>query len=81
MPGARLNCGVAGSLKPDLACATWEADMLGGTVAASQRLVDRLTDEGYVGMLVRSFAIGAGEDDVTGVVAFGGQLPDSCGSR
>ena len=53
-----------GVAEADLACATWEADMLGGAGAASQRLADRLTDEGYVGMLVRSFAIGAGEDDV-----------------
>ena len=38
--------------------------MLGGAVAASERLADRLTDEGYAGMLVRSFAFAAGEDDV-----------------
>ena len=38
--------------------------MLGGAVAALQRLADRLTDEGYVGMLARSFAFAAGEDDM-----------------
>ena len=42
--------------------------MLGGAVAASERLADRLTDEGYVGMLVRSFAFGAGEDDMKPVL-------------
>ena len=38
--------------------------MLGGAVAASERLADRLTDEGHVGMLVRSFAFGADEEDM-----------------
>ena len=60
-PSQLRGLGVA---EADLASATWEADMLGGAVAALQRLADRLTDEGYVGMLVRSFAFGAGEDDV-----------------
>ena len=53
-----------GVAEADLACATWEADMLGGVVAASQRLADRLADEGYVGMLVGSFAFRASEDDM-----------------
>ena len=65
-----------GVAEADLACATWEADMLGGAGAASQRLADRLTDEGYVGMLVRSFAFGAGEDDVNLVLwRWGGSYP------
>ena len=48
----------------DLSCPTWQADMLNGHVAASQRLVERLVEASYVGMLVRSFAVGATEDDV-----------------
>ncbi len=54
----------SGFSETDLACPTWEADMLGGRVAASQRLAQRLVDAGHVGMLVRSFAIDASEDDV-----------------
>ena len=54
----------SGFHEADLACPTWEADMLDGRVAASQRLAARLVDAGHVGMLVRSFAIDASEDDV-----------------
>ena len=53
-----------GATEADLACPTWEADMLEGSVAASQRLADRLIAQGYLGMLVRSFAAGAGETDL-----------------
>ena len=53
-----------GFREADLACPTWHADMLNGHVAASQRLAERLVEAGHVGMLVRSFAIGASEDDV-----------------
>ena len=38
--------------------------MLAGAVPASQALADRLIAAGYVGMRVRSFAVGAGADDV-----------------
>ena len=48
----------------DVACPTWEADMLGGAVAASQVLAERLVAAGYVGMRVRSFAPGAGGEDM-----------------
>ena len=51
-------------LEADLACSTWEADMLERGIAASQRLAERLVAAGYVGMLVRSFAIGAGKEDL-----------------
>lgn len=54
----------AGVVEADLACPTWEADMLDGSVAASQRLADRLIDAGYVGMRVRSFATGAAREDL-----------------
>ena len=53
-----------GVREADLACPTWEADMLEGRVAASQRLAGLLAETGYVGMLVRSFAVGATEDDL-----------------
>ena len=48
----------------DLACPAWEADMLVGAVPASQALADRLIAAGHVGMRVRSFARGAGADDL-----------------
>ena len=54
----------SGVLESDLACPTWEADMLGRGVAASQRLAERLVAAGYVGMLVRSFAVGASAEDL-----------------
>lgn len=53
-----------GAAEADLACPTWEADMLEGSVAASQHLADRLIAQGYLGMLVRSFGTGAGERDL-----------------
>ena len=53
-----------GVADPDLACPTWEADMLAGRIPASQALADRLTAAGFAGMRVRSFAAGAGPDDL-----------------
>ena len=47
----------------DLACPTWEAEMLAGNIPASHALADCLIAAGYVGMLVRSFAIGTGTQD------------------
>lgn len=60
-PAQRREAGVA---EGDLACPTWEADMLSGGVPASQALADRLIAAGYVGMRVRSFAAGTGSDDL-----------------
>lgn len=48
----------------ELACPAWEAEMLEGRVSASQRLADRLIEAGYVGMLVRSFAVGTSIDEL-----------------
>ena len=48
----------------DLSCPTWEADMLAGGMPASQALGDRLIAAGYAAMRVRSFAAGAGPDDL-----------------
>lgn len=48
---------------PDLACPNWERETRQGGVPASQALADRLIVAGYAGMLVRSFAHGAGPAD------------------
>ena len=48
----------------DLACPTWESEMLSGELPASQALADRLIAEGYSGMRVRSFAVGTGAEDL-----------------
>lgn len=47
----------------DLACPGWNQEMLEGKVPASQRLAERLRADGFVAMLVRSFARGAGDGD------------------
>ena len=47
----------------DLACPVWEAEMLAGAIPASHSLADTLVAAGYTGMLVQSFAIGAGAGD------------------
>lgn len=47
----------------DLACPGWNREMLEGKVPASQSLAERLRAYGFVGMLVRSFARGAGSGD------------------
>ena len=60
----------------DLACPAWEADMLAGTVPASQALADRLIAAGYAGLRVRSFAGGAGAGDINLVMwRWGTDLP------
>ena len=52
----------------DLACPTWEAEMLADEVPASQALADRLIAAGYAGIRVRSFAPGAGTGDLNVVM-------------
>lgn len=47
----------------ELRCETWESEMLEGRVPPSQALADRLIAAGHVGMLVPSFARGAGLND------------------
>ena len=60
----------------DLACPAWEADMLAGRNPASQALADRLIVAGYAGMRVRSFASGAGPDDINlAMWRWGADLP------
>ena len=51
-----------GVSEADLRCPTWEAEMLDGAVPASQALADRLIAAGQAGMVVRSFAHGAGPE-------------------
>ena len=58
------ECRVTGISESDLACPTWEAEMLVGAVPASQALADRLIAAGHTGMRVRSFAAGADAADV-----------------
>ena len=54
--------------------------MYRGGVPASQALADRLIGAGYVGMLVRSFAAGAGQDDRNLVLrTWGDRLPSRVG--
>ena len=57
-----------GVAKADLACPEWESEMLAGVVSDSQALADRVIAAGYVGMQVRSFAAGAGSEDLNLVV-------------
>ncbi len=68
----RRSLGVSDS---DLACSTWEADMLAGALPASQALADRLIAAGYTGMQVRSFAVGAGDGDLNLVMWRWGEDP------
>ena len=58
------KCQSLGVDDSDLACPTWEEQMLAGVVPASQSLADRLIAAGYAGMRVRSFAAGSGADDL-----------------
>ena len=70
---ARAALGVTDA---DLHCPTWRTVMYRGGVPASQALADRLIGAGYVGMLVRSFAAGAGQDDRNLVLwTWGDRLP------
>ena len=48
----------------DLASHRWEAEMLVGSVPSSQAVADRLIAAGFVGMRVRSFAIGSSPNEV-----------------
>ncbi|NNE20899.1 MAG: RES domain-containing protein [Myxococcales bacterium] len=48
----------------ELECPSWNQEMLDGQVPASHQLADRLIARGYAGMVVRSFALGAGPEDM-----------------
>lgn len=71
------QCRALGTSDSDLACPTWEAEMLAGAVPASQALADRLIAEGHAGMRVRSYAAGSGADDLNLVMwRWGPRRPD-----
>lgn len=56
-------CRALGVSYSDIACPTWESEMLAGEVPASQALSDRLVSAGYVGLRVRSFAPGSSAEE------------------
>jgi|GEM_PF-162976 len=65
-----------GATFSDLADPHWERTMLEGRVPASQALADRLIAAGFAGMLVPSFAHGAGPEDLNVVFwRWGSNLP------
>ena len=71
------QCRALGASDSDLACPTWEAEMLAGAVPASQGLADRLIAEGHAGMRVRSYAGGSGPGDLNLVMwRWGPHRPD-----
>ena len=54
----------------------WERAVQRGEIPASQALADRLIAEGFAGIRVPSFALGAGEDDINLVLwSFGPKKP------
>ena len=70
------ECATLGVAAADLHCPTWRTVMYRGAVPACQALADRLIAAGYAGMQVRSFAAGAGPDDVNLVFwRWGDRLP------
>jgi len=67
-----------GISESDLACPTWEADVLVGAVHASQALADRLIVASFSGMQVRSFAAGPNATDINhGMMRWGPDRPTS----
>ena len=60
----------------DLAAADWRLRMTAAGKAPTQHFVERLTAEGYAGLKVRSFAWGAGAEDMNLVLwTWGDALP------
>ena len=59
-----LNLTSRGLTFDDLACPNWRTEMLSGITPITQRLADDLLQEGFVGILVRSFARGTTESDL-----------------
>lgn len=53
-----------GATRADLADPYWQRTMLEGRMSASQGFADRLIAAGFAGLLVESFARGAGADDL-----------------
>ena len=60
----------------ELSCPNWRNEMLSGQIPFTQRFADLLIEDGYVGMLVRSFARGASSRDVNLVLwQYSSELP------
>ncbi len=60
----------------DLACPTWHSETVAGKISASQALAERLVQDGYAGILVRSFAYRASESNLNLVLwQYGAELP------
>ena len=77
MAWTKSTAGHWGASDSDLACPTWEAEMLAGAVPASQALADRLIADGHAGMRVRSYAAGSSADDLNLVMwRWGPHRPD-----
>ena len=65
-----------GVTEADLACPTWEAEMLARSVPVTQALADRLIAAGYAGIQVRSYAADAGLADLNLILwKWGTSLP------
>ncbi len=47
----------------DLECPTWRSDMFAGRTPASHDAAEKLGERGYAGLIVKSFAIGAGAEE------------------
>lgn len=60
-PGVRNELSIADA---DIVCPNWEDEMTMGQTPTSHRLADRLITSGYAGIIVPSFATGAGSEDV-----------------
>ena len=60
----------------ELADPTWRDRMLRGEAVPTQKFAERLTSEGFVGLLVRSFAAGTHVDDLN-LVLWSWGVPDA----
>ena len=60
----KQECRDSGIEQLELSCPHWEMEMLSGLIPSSQLLADRLFSAGFAGMRFRSFATGAGPNDL-----------------
>ncbi len=71
-----LNLAHRGISPNDLASPNWRVETLAGEMSASQALAENLIQEGYAGILVRSFVLGASASDLNLVLwKYGSELP------
>ena len=64
-----VNLESRGLTSNDLACRNWRTEMLSGITPITQTLADELLQEGFAGILVRSFARGTTETDLNLVLS------------